>query len=279
MSDLGKLFTLIILVLSVAFFTLSVAVNGSHMNYREKTAQIEQENTSLNQTVTNLKNSLEQGQTLLAQEQAARRSALAALQTQNSSQSDTLAQREAELRSTLSQNTILLQTLEQTQNELKRVTAENDNIRKQIASTLEDRNDLRRRIVSTTDQLYSLESTHADLKDQTKSLQDELTILEARKNAAISMLAAAGLPENPEDTPPENVKGVITAISGKELVEISLGKDDGLRVGHQLEVYRGSQYLGRIVIKRVNDDSAVGEILAGFRRGFIQPNDTVASKI
>jgi chromosome segregation ATPase len=249
------------------------------MEYRVKTQKLEQDNAALTQTVQNLKTSLEQGQTMLAQERAARRSALAALQTQNSSQGLALAERESLLRSAQSQNTILLQTLDQTSNELKRVTTENENIRKQIASTLEDRNDLRKRIVSTTDQLYSLESSHVDLQDRNKNLQDELTILEARKNAAVSMLAAAGLPENPEDTPPESVKGVVTAISGKELVEISLGKDDGLRVGHQLEVYRGSQYLGRIVIKRVNDDSAIGEILPGFRRGFIQPNDTVASRI
>lgn len=279
MTNLGKLFTFIVLILSVTFLVLAMIVNASHVNFKEKADELEQQNRQLTTNVEDLKRAVEQGQTLLAQEQAARRTALAALQTQLGAVTQTLQQRESEVRDYLSQNTLLNQTLLQTQSELKRVTEENQNIRTQIATTLQDRNDLRKRIIETVDQLYSLRSTYTDMQDRVKNLQDQVTILEARNRIATATLAAAGLPENPEDTPPSDVKGVVLAVAGSDLVEISLGTDDGLRVGHQLEVYRGNQYLGRIRIQRVSDDKAVGEVLPGYRRGFIQPSDTVAAKI
>ncbi len=279
MTDLGKVFVIIVTVLSTGFLTLSMVVNASHVNYREKSNEVEKTNRQLTANVQELKTAVEQGQTELAQEQAARRQAIAALQTQNDTVTKTLSQREAEVRNLQSQNTELTQTMAQTQDELKRVTEENNNIRTQIATTLEDRNDLRSKVIARTDELYNLQSLLADSKDRVKQLQDEVTILEARSTTAAATLAAAGLSENPEDVPPSDVKGIITAVSGSDLVEISLGRDDGLRPGHQLEVYRGNQYLGRIRIQRVDDDKAIGEILPAYRRGYIKQNDIVAAKI
>jgi hypothetical protein len=72
---------------------------------------------------------------------------------------------------------------------------------------------------------------------------------------------------------------VVLAVGQNGLVEISLGRDDGIREGHQLDVYRGGQYLGRIEIRRTQDDKSVGQILPGFRKGFIQQGDDVAATV
>ena len=63
------------------------------------------------------------------------------------------------------------------------------------------------------------------------------------------------------------------------LVEVSIGKDDGVRVGDKLDVYRGGQYIGRINITRSEDDKAVGEILPTYSRGFILKGDRVDSRL
>ena len=68
-------------------------------------------------------------------------------------------------------------------------------------------------------------------------------------------------------------------MDARQQVVVSVGRDDGLRAGHKLEVYRGGQYLGRIEIKSIKDDQAIGQILASFRKGFIQAGDKVAAKI
>jgi len=66
-------------------------------------------------------------------------------------------------------------------------------------------------------------------------------------------------------------------------VEISIGSDDGIREGHELEVYRASNnttaYLGRIVIRKTRPERAVGEILKDYIKGPIQANDRVFTKV
>ena len=54
--------------------------------------------------------------------------------------------------------------------------------------------------------------------------------------------------------------------------------DDGLKVGHSLDVYRGNTYLGRIVIKKTNPDRAVGQVKKELQRGQIKRGDRVTTR-
>ena len=65
---------------------------------------------------------------------------------------------------------------------------------------------------------------------------------------------------------------------GKDLIEISIGADDGRKAGHPLEVYRGNTYLGRIVIFKTGPDRAVGRIQKDLQRGQIKRGDRVTTK-
>lgn len=71
----------------------------------------------------------------------------------------------------------------------------------------------------------------------------------------------------------------MTAIHGKDLIEISLGSDDGLRKGHTVEVFRGSSYLGRARIVKTGPSQAVAEMLKEYQKGFIQKGDRVATRL
>jgi hypothetical protein len=77
---------------------------------------------------------------------------------------------------------------------------------------------------------------------------------------------------------PPKVEGVVLEVSDKDLLEISIGADDGLKIGHTLDVYRGNQYLGRIVIKKTNPDRAVGQVKKELQRGQIKRGDRVTTK-
>jgi hypothetical protein len=67
------------------------------------------------------------------------------------------------------------------------------------------------------------------------------------------------------------------------MIEVSLGADDGLRKGNTLEVFRNagtiSKYLGRIQVVRTSPDKAVGKIMPEFRKGNIQKEDRVATRV
>jgi hypothetical protein len=82
MTRLGQIFTLLLLILSVAFFVASVVVNASHKDLRSQVADFQSRQKSLETTIDELKKAAEVNKTLLAQEQVARRVSLAALQTQ-----------------------------------------------------------------------------------------------------------------------------------------------------------------------------------------------------
>ena len=70
---------------------------------------------------------------------------------------------------------------------------------------------------------------------------------------------------------------------GKDLMEVSIGEDDGLLPGHYLEVYRigngVSTYLGRVEVVRTAPDKAVCKILPDYRKGAMKTGDRVASKL
>jgi hypothetical protein len=62
-------------------------------------------------------------------------------------------------------------------------------------------------------------------------------------------------------------------------VEVSLGKDDGMRRGHMVQIFSGSKYLGQIILREVNADRSVGDIDKKMQRGRIKKGDNVTTKL
>jgi len=144
----------------------------------------------------------------------------------------------------------------------------------------------------------SLAALQAAIAERDARVQD----LSARLNATKEDLAAleqrlAGAPTGPADVAPadppppaagEVVIGDLPDLHGmvidavNDLIEVSLGTNDGLDKGMNLEVYRVApepKYLGRIVIVQVAEDRAVGRIVWEFKRGDIQRGDWVATRL
>lgn len=278
MTRLGQIFTLLLLILSVAFFVASVAVNASHKNLRDQVTEFQSRVRLLDTSIEELKKAAETNKTQLAQEQVARRVSLAALQTQLATELDKNQQANTQLNDLNSKNTQATQSLAQTLAELKRITSENDLLKQEIDKIITDRNGQRRTVINLTDELNGLKSKRIDLESEIKNLRDQATLYQAMADTRGAALAAAGL-KDPDDVPPSDLKGVVLAVGSDSSVEISVGRDDGLRQGHQLDVFRNGSYLGRIEIRTIADDKAVGKVLPSFRKGFIQAGDRVASKV
>ena len=79
------------------------------------------------------------------------------------------------------------------------------------------------------------------------------------------------------------VSGRVLAVAGGQTVELSIGKDDGLRKGHQLAVFRNqhgeNRYMGRVEVVNLWPDRAVATILPKYLEGAIRTGDSVSSKI
>jgi hypothetical protein len=100
--------------------------------------------------------------------------------------------------------------------------------------------------------------------------------------SAVWLFAGSGAATGatPESSPPSHLKGVVLAVDD-DLVEISLGDDDGLIKGHKLEVYRGTgktaKYVGRIEVLRTTPERAACKMVKGMQKLKPQKGDYVAS--
>ncbi|MFO1066453.1 MAG: hypothetical protein U0892_21555 [Pirellulales bacterium] len=275
MTLLGKVFTGMLFVLSVSFFLIALMVNASHINYRD---QVEKPETGYdarikaaqgaNQALTE---ELQIAKNNLALEQAARRHALAALQTELEIANRDLASKDSELSKVQSQLTALTQTEKSTQEELQARTKDNEELRQQLIAARDDRNNQYQTYLKTFDQLLRLQGEKKSIEGNYKDLIRDHT-------AAVEKLNILGLTPNSKLDGPPSVNGEITAVATNR-VELSLGKDDGIREGHSLDVYRGGAYLGRIRVTRSEDDRSVAEILPDFQKGFMKVGDRVDSRI
>ncbi len=275
MTFLGKVFTLMVFLLSLGFFVLSGIVNARHISYKKLVedkqngfkTQLQREQNKTRE----LQELVQRTKDALALEQLGRRVAISALQSENKDLRDSFKRKEAELANATSQVTLLTATEAITTAELNARKKEIDELNQQLAAARADRDAQYLNFAQTYDRYVRLQGNYQTLDKEAKNLGDRFA-------AAKEKMDAIGItPETKLDGPPA-VNGVVTAISNN-LVEVSIGLDDGIRIGDQLDVYRGGQYVGRINVTRSVDDKAVGEILPQYSKGFIVVGDRVDSRL
>jgi len=144
------------------------------------------------------------------------------------------------------------------------------------------------KVKAQEDIIFNKQVEEKSLNEKHSKLLSELAILQ-------KILAANGLPNDPKSvaglqTPPPAVDGQVLETKrggrgGADLVEISLGTDDGLAEGHKLSVFRpavndrAAKFLGEIKIVFVTPDRAVGTVVSRAKNGIIEKGDGVTSKL
>ena len=124
-------------------------------------------------------------------------------------------------------------------------------------------------------------------KDRASSLAADVSRLEKDLVAARALATGAGtgggarlpgmLAKSP---PPSNVEGLIKKVDSN-LVTISIGSDDGIQKGHELNVFRlgrNAKFVGKVRIVEVTPKAAVAETV-GRINGSIQVDDRVGANI
>lgn len=291
MNLVGKIFVMLILVFSILFMGISISVYQTHKNWRDVIFRAQPDPTDPVNKPIGLKFQLDEArkklenltaernrlETELQTEKATRRQVLAKLEselTEVRRERDELARQEADLRKKASDADANVRKLAQT---LEARLLEIDQLRRDIQDALTVRDEKFQQVVELTDQLHQAQGELERLKVQNLML--------ARQFAkARNVLMIHDLPlELPPDGQPPRLDGVVLASSANGLVEISLGSDDGLLKGHKLDVFRRrggeSKYLGRIEVLQVLPDKAVAKILPEYRKGTIEREDRVATRL
>jgi hypothetical protein len=275
MNLVGKIMIFATLAMSIIFMTMAVGVYGTHKNWKEAIeatpggykAQLEKARSEKRE----LQGRLQRLQAQLVEEQTAAREQLAKLE---SVRDELIAKRDAlqkERDSLFEESQKQVAALDTTQSNLEKLTGEVKVLRDDIRAAQDERDKEFAKVVEVTDKIHQVEG---DLK-RTKEREQQVVV----QYAKLKDLARKYRWDESGADAPADLHGKVLAISATNLVEVSIGSDDGLKVGNTLEVFRGSHYLGRIEVLRLDVDRAVGKILQDYKRGPIQKGDEFATHL
>ena len=276
MTLVGKIFTVLVFIMSVSFMMLAVTVFATHRNWRDMVITgggLKEQLETLSKTNAQLRLEIVRGQDSLALEQAARRFALAAGQARLETLDSALDARVKAHTDLQAAHDVAVNSLDRNLNFLESLTKENEGLRLEIRAAQETRDDFFNQVVTLTDDVNRLEGTSQTLQETNSML-----LVENGKMAKVMRLHEIDIHTDVVGIAPR-VDGIVTAVSDKNLIEISIGSDDGLRKHHLMEVYRKNSYVGRVEIVKVEPDRAVAKIIPEFRRGIIKKGDRVATKL
>jgi hypothetical protein len=284
MNLIGKIFVFAVFIMSLVLMTFATAIYLSHTNWKDtverppeqvsggkplglkyQLQEAEQEREKLDREIKELT-------AKVAASEASRDQVVAKLQTaivDKSTELDVL-RAEKEKRQNDVQN--LADELKDAKEALQRVTADAERLR----------GDVRAQQKSVDEQVDRAASLAAQLEEQKAFLavaNERKAQLERQVANARMLLQQSGLAVDspPRDRVPKLDGDVIAVAEGA--IEISLGGDDGLQVGHTLEVYRGDQYVGRAVVRAVRPDHAIAEPVREYMRGVVQRGDKVTTRL
>jgi hypothetical protein len=279
MNLLGKIFVVLIMVMSVVFMTLALGVYATHKNWKDLVegqnglrAQLQLARTEYDQLKNNY-NSLEsrlKGEVESARQQVRKlESERVALVDRNAAVQTELDQLKAERRDATA-------AVAATQQNNQRLAEEVTGLREDIRTNQQARDQAFATTLQATENLHQTKG----LLDSTVERNRQLT---SQVSNMTSMMDAHGLdPNTPPDAVVPTVDGLVSQVrqaAGSQLVEVTIGADDGLKQGNTVEVYRGSRYLGRVEILKTSPDRAVGRVDRRFQQGQIQEGDRVATRL
>jgi septal ring factor EnvC (AmiA/AmiB activator) len=284
MNIIGKIFVFAVFVMSLVFMSFAIALFSTHTNWREeitRPADQVQAGKPLGYKLQ-LDEAKKERETLTAEiakltaevaaSEAARDQIVAKIQT-------ALGEKDKELQALRKAKDAREDERENAQTELAMTRTELEKATKTVEGL---RDDIRGMQAKVDEQVTRTAKLAGELHEKESFLEiatERKAQLEKQVANARLLLKQHGLAieSMPRDHVP-TAGGVVTAVAD-DSIEVTLGGDDGVQMGHFLEVYRNDEYLGRVQVISVKPDRSVGRVIREFKRGDIQPGDRVATRL
>jgi hypothetical protein len=279
MNWLGKIFVVLILIMSLVFMGLAMAVYATHRNWREVIegpnglrSQLEQ----ARQTNEQLKSEHNRRVEDLTREKESAEQQLAKLETERVALADRNVQIQTELDQHKQQQREHIAAVASTQALNEGLSNEATGLRQQIRTEQQARDAAFARTLQATEAVHQLTGQYESARERTEQLTRQVS-------GMTHVMREEGLdPATEPSAVVPTVDGVVSQVrrtAGAQLVEVTIGADDGLRAGNTVEVFRGTRYLGRVEILRTSPDKSVGRVDRRYQQGQIQEGDRVATRL
>lgn len=288
MSFVGKTLIVVQLVLSFLFMGLAGAVFSAHTNWKKKfDDQVKATATARSEAQTAQTN-LEKAKTDL--ELAYKNEYDARLRAE-----DTVSALTTQV-AALGKDRNDLQSQVQTQTGIAETRSAEAGYRDEEARKQRIINaDLQRRLDESVIAARNLEDELFTVRADMSELQRRHDDLLFAKSFLEKVVAKAGLNTDPRivaglQQPAPNVQGVVREVHKDNrdrpyLISVTVGGDEGLLKGHELDVYRTgddgrkAQWLGKVKVVNTHPDEAECEVLDTSKNGLIEVGDNVTTKL
>jgi hypothetical protein len=282
MTFVGKILVIVITVLSLFFLALSTVVFSTATNWKDEASKLSTRAREFEQKVSSAKAELETAKKSFESAQAAHEAEVKNLMTQVTDKETTNARLQDEITKQRAEVARAQENMRSSQLDAEQRTKETLVLREELRKVQVQANEYKLRQTELNDRIRILERDLDVAVKTNKDLRDRLSILQgALSKAGLSADAAT---YKAISVPPE-VEGIVRRVNAlNNQVEISIGSDDGLVVGHELNLFRVAptpEYLGKIRIISVDPDQAVGSVVGGktLQGKKILEGDIVATQI
>jgi predicted RNase H-like nuclease (RuvC/YqgF family) len=258
MSSAAKVFVVLNLILAVAMFASAATLLGAQDDYKRALEDVTKKTETY---VANAENNRRQLESDLAQQNARAAQAVAEAAAAKTVQ-ETLT-RDLELARTNSAKLVAMN--ESLQNEVKAQSARVQENQQMIAKLVAD---TKKAVDTSVDHVKKFDDEVANrvqLESEISQLREQITTLTAERG---------DLEREVRDLKFENGEyakrvgplggggrgsaGQVLGVRGGNLVQITVGTKDGVRIGDEYTISRGAVFVGTIRIQSVEKDSAIG---------------------
>lgn len=208
----------------------------------------------------------------LSSEQVARAMQLAQLESQLNRARADFVLKETQLRKETEISQGLLANLEQAELRLKQQDTEIADLRNNNDKLVDD-------IAAQFKLVRNLTNENFELKNQKTLLEEKESDIVAKLAKQSRVLSRNGLTEDSlTDHIVPKLDGVVMQVGNDGLFAVSLGTDDGIRVGHEMDIYRQDRFVGKGTVVNTNEDLAAVRINRDFMVDTVREGDHVTSK-
>lgn len=263
MTFVGKILVIVIMAFSLMFLGISTVVFTTATNWKEATTKAKAQVTELQKKNSDATTAIKTLEGDLAKAQTSHKAAVDTL-------NNTIAQ--------------LTKDIDSIRNEATAARGEVATAQTNAQSALQEAEHSRNEAQRLREQKLEVEKQANDFKLAQAELNDKIRILTRERDVAknnadalretsakfSALLRQHGLSDDITQVKglesPPSVHGEVARVDRDNRVELTIGSDDGLVVGHELYLWRlkpKPEYLGKVRILSVDPDQAVGVVVGG----------------
>lgn len=270
MNLTGKILIVLILLSSTLFLWVGITVYASHQNWEKKAMENKDIIEAKNRQIAAIQAEINKKQSAIETEKVARAMRISQLESQYQA-----SRREVEtLTASLNEQRIIAQEQRAIADQNEKRLAEQDkniaDLETRLRTLTEDVAAQREKVIAMTNQIFELEGERRNLENIRQNL--------AAQNATLTkVLKKNGLTETSlVDHIPPAVEGRVYAVDSGTIA-ISVGHDDGMRVGHKVDIFRGERFVGTAEVTVVEPNRSAARVDRNLTKFAVETGDRVTT--